>query len=94
MAAPGISCDQAEIPAEMIAIIGIPGIKSNGPLQACDLRSFVEQRSNKKSPRQQNVEHTERYGSADDCSFSPSRVEGYFHVVQAVQQETLAKIQG
>ena len=66
----GISCNQAEISAEMIAIIGIPGIKSNGPLQACDLRSFVEQRSKKKSPCQQDVEQTERYGSADDWLFS------------------------
>ena len=83
----GISCDQTEISAEMIAVIGIPGIKGNGPLQACDLSSFIEQRSKKKSPREQDVEQTEHYGSADDGSFPQSRIEGYFHVVYAVQQE-------
>jgi hypothetical protein len=70
----------------MIAVIGVPSVKTGCTLQAGKLRSFAEQRSHKQAACQNKVDEAESRRRTNDEFFMPSGIKGYFHAIQLEMQ--------
>jgi hypothetical protein len=56
----GVSGNESVITAQVVAIVGVAGVKVRGALQAGEFGPFSQQSCDKKAPRQEKVEQAKK----------------------------------